>query len=78
MTRYYALFRAGREFRFLPGATRFALAPGCHISRLWRCLRILRLGAVCVFGAFGAVSLLAALFLQEPDGFFENFVTPVD
>ena len=23
----------------LPGATRFALAPGFHIPRLWRCLR---------------------------------------
>jgi hypothetical protein len=21
-----------------PGATRYALAPGCHMSRLWRCL----------------------------------------
>jgi hypothetical protein len=36
----------------LPGATRFALAPGYHIARLWRCL-ILR--------AFAAVSYCAPL-----------------
>ena len=29
-------FRAGIFFCFLPGATRFALAPGFHISRRWR------------------------------------------
>ena len=28
-------FRAGIFFCFLPGATRFALAPGFHISRRW-------------------------------------------
>src|SRR5215212_343832 len=29
-------FRAGSEFDSLPGATRFALAPGFYISRRWR------------------------------------------
>src|SRR5215213_7415538 len=31
-------FRAGSEFYSLPGATRFALAPGFYISRPWRCV----------------------------------------
>jgi hypothetical protein len=29
-------FRARTSFEFIPGATRFALAPGYHIARLWR------------------------------------------
>ena len=33
---YYALFRADALLILLPGATRFALAPGYHIPRLWR------------------------------------------
>ena len=35
---YYALFRAGAFDCCIPGATRFALAPGFHIPRLWRCI----------------------------------------
>src|ERR1041385_9573515 len=33
---YYALFRADALLILLPGATRFALAFGYHIPRLWR------------------------------------------
>jgi len=35
---YHAPFRARPVFICVPGATRFALAPGFHISRLWRCI----------------------------------------
>ena len=38
-TTLYGSFRAEKEYRdFRPGATHFVLAPGFHISRLWRCL----------------------------------------
>jgi hypothetical protein len=30
-------FQGWVHFDCVPGATRFALAPGFHISRLWRC-----------------------------------------
>jgi hypothetical protein len=33
---YYALSGLGPFSFCVPGATRFALAPGFHISRLWR------------------------------------------
>jgi hypothetical protein len=35
--RYFALSGLQVQFNFEPGATRFALAPGYHIPRLWRC-----------------------------------------
>src|SRR5215212_919083 len=35
---YYALSGLDLNFDSLPGATRFALAPGFHISRRWRCV----------------------------------------
>src|SRR5215216_6942896 len=36
--RYYALSGLDLNFDSLPGATRFALAPGFYISRPWRCV----------------------------------------
>src|ERR1051325_1810137 len=37
---YFALSELHRPFGILPGATRFALAPAFHITRLWRSLLI--------------------------------------
>jgi hypothetical protein len=31
-------FQGSVHFDYVPGATRFALASGFHISRLWRCI----------------------------------------
>jgi hypothetical protein len=43
------------RFDSVPGATRFALAPGFHISRLWRWLSYFApLALAFIFRAFGA------------------------
>src|SRR6202008_3028917 len=51
--RYYALSGLHGLFICYPGATRFALAPGYHISRRWRS------------GIFRAVGALVRLFVQS-------------
>jgi hypothetical protein len=40
-----------------PGATRFALAPGYHIPRLWRCGHVPRLGITLALNHAGALSV---------------------
>jgi hypothetical protein len=61
---YYAL--SGLRPLFLnidPGATRFALAPGYYIRRLWRW------PLAIIFRAFGVVcSIRASHFIDSPTG----------
>jgi hypothetical protein len=59
MADYSALSELRRHFYLYPGATRFALAPGYHISRLRRCnlksyFAPSALQSEIIFRAFGA------------------------
>src|ERR1043166_1504513 len=56
-------FRADALLILLPGATRFALAPGYHIPRLWR---FYACPLAITFGAFGAFTLAPWLSYSAP------------